>query len=375
MTDSGALVIVPTHDHARLLALVLAQLTRQTVDDLEIAVIGDGVGDDTRDVVSDARRNDPRIVFHDLPKAGRTGEPHRHAVLSETTRPVVTYVCDDDLLLADHVAEVTAALRHADLAVPRPTLIDAQGALQVESVELADDEWRRLIAGTRSYVSLSGLSHTLEAYRRLPHGWRVTPPGFHTDQWMYQQFLAQPWCRAVTTSSATALRFPSVMRGGMTDDEREVELARWMERLSTSDGVREFGVDVARASWSDAMRWRAWSFTHAAELDAARVNAIDAHRALGEVRAQLDATVADARRVEQELAVAVEESSDRLAELAVLREHYEAMGVEAAMARAKRDELAEELAAVRSTRTMRLRRRLLELRPVEMLRARRRGAR
>ena len=49
---SGAIVLVPTHDHAALLAHSIASAQRQTVEDLDIVVIGDAVGDDTRDLLA-----------------------------------------------------------------------------------------------------------------------------------------------------------------------------------------------------------------------------------------------------------------------------------------------------------------------------------
>ncbi len=133
---TAALVVVPTHDHAELLALSLASLREQTVADLEIAVICDGVGDETRDVVGDARRHDPRIVLHDLPKAGRTGEPHRHPIISQSDAEVVVYLCDDDLLLPDHVEQMLEVLQSNDLAVSLPLCVDGEGSLVIEPVDL-----------------------------------------------------------------------------------------------------------------------------------------------------------------------------------------------------------------------------------------------
>lgn len=232
----AAMVVVPTHAHPLLLPLALQSACAQTVEDTRIVVIGDGVGDETRDCLAPLLNADRRIEFLDLPKAGRTGEPHRHAVVRSTDTVIVTYLSDDDLLAPDHVATMRDLLGAADLAHPPNVLVTLDGAVRCEAVDLGDPGWRELeLAGT-SLVSLTGLAHTAEAYRRLPYGWRETPQGRYTDQHMIQQFLAQPWCRVVGGARATTLHFPGSYRTSMTSQQRSDELATWAARLATPDG-------------------------------------------------------------------------------------------------------------------------------------------
>ena len=40
----SASVLIPTHEHAATLAYAVASVQRQTVDDIEILIVGDGVG-------------------------------------------------------------------------------------------------------------------------------------------------------------------------------------------------------------------------------------------------------------------------------------------------------------------------------------------
>ncbi len=47
----AASVLIPTHDHGPLLQRALASAQRQSVEDIEILVVGDGVPDVTRDIV------------------------------------------------------------------------------------------------------------------------------------------------------------------------------------------------------------------------------------------------------------------------------------------------------------------------------------
>ena len=50
-----ATVIVPTHDHGQTLRLALASALDQTVADIEVVVVGDGVPDITREIVDEFR--------------------------------------------------------------------------------------------------------------------------------------------------------------------------------------------------------------------------------------------------------------------------------------------------------------------------------
>ncbi len=71
-------------------------------------------------------------------------------------------------------------------------------------MDLALEPFRRLMLRGMNHIPLSCGAHTLAAYRRLPHGWRTTPPELATDLYMWQQFLEQPWCRARSGQPAHA---------------------------------------------------------------------------------------------------------------------------------------------------------------------------
>jgi len=77
-------------------------------------------------------------------------------------------------------------------------------------------------------------------YRRLPAGWRTTPEGIPTDLYMWQQFLAQPGCRAVSGTRPTVLGFPDLRRGGWSRKERVKELEYWARRLADPEWRERF---------------------------------------------------------------------------------------------------------------------------------------
>jgi hypothetical protein len=82
----------------------------------------------------------------------------------------------------------------------------------------------------RNRISLTGASHTREAYDRLPHGWRPAPPGVYADLHMWLQWCAQPWFRGRTGRHVTALHFPDPDRRHLPAEQRVAELESWWER-------------------------------------------------------------------------------------------------------------------------------------------------
>ena len=112
-----ATVLVPTSiDRGPLLPLSIGSIQRQTLREIEIFIIGDGVEEITRQHISDLIAQDPRIRFFDHPKHRRRGEPYRHAALQEARGEIVCYMCDRDLMLPDHVETMHRLLQGADFA-------------------------------------------------------------------------------------------------------------------------------------------------------------------------------------------------------------------------------------------------------------------
>jgi glycosyltransferase involved in cell wall biosynthesis len=308
-------VLVPTHDHARLLPFAIATAQEQTVRPTRIVVVGDGVGDDTRDSMSDLCRDDPDLCFLDLPKAGRTGETHRHRVLVDSDADVVTYLSDDDLMFPDHIERMLDLLGHCDVALPLSVHLRPDGVVEASPFTLGEEPGRSVALAGTSLFSLSGISHTMAAYRRLPFGWRDTPKGFNADQYMLLQFLHEEWCRFDVCDDPTVVHLADSLRRDMTPGQRFDELREvdgWLRR---------------RGGWADYRR-RAQS----------HLRWLAAH-------AKFDGDD-DARRIEL------------LAHNVVLV--------------ARNEGLAAELQALRSTRTVRLRDALVGTRLARAVSARRR---
>ncbi len=227
MTD--ATVLIPTHRHAAFLPFAIRSVLDQRGVAVEVLVVGDGVEDATRRVVAELAA-DPRLRFFDFPKGERYGEAHRHTVLAEAAGRIVCYLEDDDLLLPDHVAAMERLLESADFAHSAPAWFEDTGELVYEPWNMARAEFAWLMRSGRGSVGLTGAAHTLEAYRRLPHGWRMTPLHVPTDRYMWLQWLDLPGFRGVTSERLTHLHFPEHQWRRFTDEQRARFLADWLRR-------------------------------------------------------------------------------------------------------------------------------------------------
>lgn len=258
MTPAAA-VIVPTHNHAKTLDLAVTSILEQTVTDVEAVVIGDGVGDDTREVMELLCAQDDRVRFFDLPKAPSHGEIYRAQAVEATEAGIVCYLCDDDLLLPDHVETMMEVLSRVDLAQSLNGYIDGGGGWHPFIGDLGLPECREWLKQPGcNFVSLTGMAHTVAAYRRLPHGWRTTPPGVWPDHYMVLQFVSEPWLQAATSSRATTLQFPSYDRDapGWTPEARRAELEAWIGWIGEPGGRARFDRVVSAAMLAEASRYR-----------------------------------------------------------------------------------------------------------------------
>jgi hypothetical protein len=272
----------------------LRSIQQQTVCDLEIFVVGDGVPDVTREVLADLGRDDPRIRFFDNPKGSRHGELHRHAALQSARGDIVCYQADDDLWRPDQVAQLHALLSKADFAHTVALQVEPDGSFFPLLAILEARAFRGLMHGGLNFLPLCAVGHTLAAYRALPYGWRTTPRGIPTDLYMWQQFLDQPGIRLASGTRPTVLHFPTPRRREWTLEERLRELERWedvlagtmwhndvepsvsewceaaarrlrkrlrrLERLSAASSTRPLLCTIPRRFAIDLWRWEVWRF-------------------------------------------------------------------------------------------------------------------
>jgi hypothetical protein len=196
----------------------------------------------------------------------RKGEIHRHAALQHARGRFIAYLGDDDCWFPDHLETLDALLADADFGHTLQVGIDAERRIVAVAADLASDAFRaRMLTELFNGFDLTFAGHTLAAYRRLPHGWRTTPPEFPwTDLYMWRQFLAEPWCRARSAMVPTGINTWTHQRPHLSDRERAEELAHWRAQA----GAPEFRERLWRLV---AQSLAAQSVAH--QVDAARMRA------------------------------------------------------------------------------------------------------
>ena len=335
-----ATVVVPTHDHGPTLLRSIPTALRQTVRDIEVFVVGDGAPDVTRGIMADLGRRDDRVRFFDNPKGPGNGERHRHAALEEAGGRIVAYLGDDDLWLPEHLEVLESLLEEADFAHSYPIRVGAHGSIEDWTVDLALPWYRQTILAGTNFVPLSCAAHTLELYRRLPHGWRTRPEGVWSDLYMWQQILSMDGVRAVSGTRPTVVHLPSSLRKGWSALRRLEELDAWVARIDRPDHRPEILAALLGAAVRErAEAWQAFQDHRAAAEDLrGQVSALEGRLLeLGEARArQIGGLLRDREEERRSLEGRLDTA---------------ALALEAR---------AREVAEIRATRTWRLRARILD---------------
>lgn len=261
---SQVLLIIPTFNHASTLGWAVASAQNQSHSDCRIVIIGDGVNDDTRDVVSPLLREDARLSFLDKPKSIRHGEEYRHEVIMTSSEPVIGYLGDDDLLFVDHLEVMLAALGSKDFANSLPVLIDPDSTLEISDTDLSKQEsidWHRGRYFHRNSVSLTGVVHTRESYERLPFGWRPAPKGRWSDHYMWEQYFSLEGFRGATATRSTTAKFASSQRGEVSAEGREKEIHDFWLAMQQPDFEQTWEQRVLEAHVDRYARYRSWRLT------------------------------------------------------------------------------------------------------------------
>lgn len=248
VTSGDILVIIPTHGHPKSLPLAVESARRQTVTDIDIVVIGDGVEDETRDAMAPILSDDDRVHFLDLPKAARHGEKYRDAVIRQSSASLISYLCDDDLLFPHHVETMRNCIAGVDFANPLPILLGRDGRLYYLATDLSVPgslAWHLHPRLHHNSVSLTGATHTRESYLRLPHGWRPAPAGRWSDHYMWEQYFQLDGFTARTSSLATTVKFLRETRADMTDAQIASETRACIADMSAAGFTERWNTEVA----------------------------------------------------------------------------------------------------------------------------------
>lgn len=238
-----ASVLVPIHNKPHTLPLTVDTVLRQSVADLEVLLIGDGVTDEVRAVVADLVAGDDRVRFLDFPKGPHHGERYRHDAIEAARSDAILYLCDDDLLLPDHVADLLALLEDHTFVQSLNGEVRPDGRIRFYAADLGDPDVvaMHLREDIRfCSVSITGTAHTRGLYDAVADPWDTTPDGWWPDHWQFRKLMRHPSYTGATSARMTALQFPTSSDGRdtWTDEQRLAELSPWHRRV-VSPGAQD----------------------------------------------------------------------------------------------------------------------------------------
>lgn len=351
-TGVRASVIIPCHNKAGTLPLVVDSVLRQSVQDLEVLLLGDGVTAAARAAIEAQVERDPRVRFLDFPKGPNHGEAYRHDAVMAARSDAIFYLCDDDLLLPDHIADLLALLERATFVQSLNGFIRPDGSIGSYAADLGDpasvapilDESIRF-----NSVSITGTAHRRSFYLDAGQRWETTPPDTWPDHHQFRRMARHPSYVGATSRRMTALQLPTSGDGreAWTDEERVAELARWHEVVTARDGQERIDALHHRGLVADLAATRPDLVRQAA-----RITALDTYVHELHLLRAADGETIEALRLQGE---ALRRQCDELAEQVHLhqavREQHRALIVQA---RRRRRALEERLGAMEASTSWRL---------------------
>ena len=236
-----ASILIPTWNSPLTLRHAIMSAQNQTVSDLEILIIGDGVENKTIDLINSFSESDSRIRFLNFDKGENRGERNRHFGVLDANSNVIIYLADDDILMPQHVANMLEILEIAPFVQSRNTYFDDQFNLQVFPTDLSDPKliaWH-LVDPPQNRVSITGTAHTKELYLQLERGWDLTPVGMGTDLFLWKQFFKLPNFKGATHDKVSALQFPASIRKEKSDEELQKIYDQWYEFSQSESGYKD----------------------------------------------------------------------------------------------------------------------------------------
>lgn len=235
-----ATVIIPTYNHWMTLNYSIKSVLNQTVEDIEVFIIGDGVPEISRGIIKNFIKKDSRIKFFDHPKDKRHGEIYRNEALKQAKGKIVCYLADDDLWLPDHIEIMLRLLKTGNFCHTYLSRTEADATVTTCLIDISSPIYQKLMMEGVSFIAFSFAAHTLALYKKLPYGWRTAPQGIYSDLYMWQQFLAHPECRPVSGFVPTVLYFPSPVRKNWSMKKRVQELEEWSKKIQKPGFIKQF---------------------------------------------------------------------------------------------------------------------------------------
>ena len=248
-----ASVIIPCHNKSLTLPYVVDSVLRQTVPDLEVLLVGDGVTEAARGAIEELVAADPRVRFLDFPKGIHHGEAYRHEAVMAATSDAIFYLCDDDLFLPDHVSDLLHLLENATLVQCLNGYLLPDASFGTYASDLADGHLVAAIMDESirfNSVSITGTAHRRSFYLEAEQWWEAPPHDQWSDHHQFRRMMRQPGFVGATSDRVTALQLPTSTDGreAWGEDQRVAELASWHTVVTGPDPQPQID-EIARSGF------------------------------------------------------------------------------------------------------------------------------
>jgi glycosyltransferase involved in cell wall biosynthesis len=244
-------VIIATYNWSSVLPYSIGSVLRQTMQDFEILVVGDGCTDDSEQVA--AAIGDARIRWFNLPANTRHQSHPNNEGLRQAKGDLIAYLGHDDLWLPHHLEVLVKTLEDSDAGMAHSivALVEADGAEVVATSRPAYGAW----APPSCRMHRRSVTETVG-------GWRD-----HREMTVAPE--AELWLRAWHAGSRpafvprlTAIKFPAGLRRRVYRTRPCHEQAAWSARIASEPDLEltlltqivAGGSQAARMPYRDLVR-------------------------------------------------------------------------------------------------------------------------
>lgn len=244
-SSSKAHVIIPTHSAHDTLRFAVHSALDQTLTPEKITIIGDGATEKVRLLSKELSDEFAIVEFQDEAKLGNRGEKYRHEVIKSSNADFISYLCDDDLYMPNHLEVMSKHLKDFDFVHPRPTFVNPDGTFffLASGIEIPKIKtWHRL-EPPQNTISLTGASHTRLSYLSLEKGWDAGPPEYWTDLYMWVKFFSNPNVTTFTSQLTTTVKL-MYAKNDRDQLSRNDLIENWYNITRTSDRLEAFQMSL-----------------------------------------------------------------------------------------------------------------------------------